>query len=147
MRHLVFIAALSMIGSTSIAAQQIYRWVDDQGITHFSAQPPQDKDATRIEAKAPSPGPASAPSSNKNRNNSLHDPEQDALDEKIANELLAQEAEIDKFCKQNRENLAQLRNNPRLRYTDDDGQMHAVTDEIRQQRIVEAEQNIKDFCQ
>jgi len=145
MRHLLFIATLSMICSASIAAQQIYRWVDDQGITHFGAQPPDDAKAVRIEAKAPCPG-SFVPPTGKTTNSLANDPEQQELDMQVKNQVMEEEAERTKFCEQTRTNLAQLRNNPRLRYTDDAGQTHMVTEDIRQQRILEAEQSIKDFC-
>jgi len=155
MRHLSFITALLVFSVPIAAQQQVYRWVDDKGVTHFGAKPPEDKEAMRIDAKAaPNPGgssaapqPAATPD-NKKTSSPANSSNQQVLDEEqMIKELMEQEAEYTQFCEQNRTNLTQLRNNPRLRYTDDNGETHTVTEEIRQQRIVEAEQNIKDFCQ
>jgi len=155
MRHLSFITALLVFSVPIAAQQQVYRWVDDKGVTHFGAKPPENKEATRIDAKAaPNPsGSSAAPqpaatADNKKTSSPANSSEQPVLDEdQMIKELMEQEAEYTQFCEQNRTNLTQLRNNPRLRYTDDNGETHTVTEEIRQQRIVEAEQNIKDFCQ
>jgi len=145
MRHIFFIAALLAICSTSVAAQQIYRWVDDNGTMHFGAQPPLGVNATRIEAKASRPG-SMVPLGSKPSYNAVDDPEQQALEAKVKNEVMAQEAERNKFCEQTRSNLAQLRNNPRLSYADESGKVHRLTEEERKRRTAEAEQGIKDFC-
>jgi hypothetical protein len=35
------------------AAQAIYKWVDERGVTHFSESPPPDGKATKVEVKPP----------------------------------------------------------------------------------------------
>ncbi len=53
MRAVVLLAGSLTLGLLSlglmsnVSAQTIYKWVDTEGITHFSARPPQDVDAQR----------------------------------------------------------------------------------------------------
>jgi len=144
MRHALCIAALLLVVSTFASAQQIYRWVDEKGTTHFGAQPPQGVEAQRISAKAPNPGSVAAPAANKARD--VMDARQQEIELQVKNEVAEQEAERKMFCEQTRTNLAQLRNNPRLSYVDEEGKTHMLTDEERQQRLNDAEQMVKEFC-
>jgi len=151
MRHLFFIATLLMICSAPAGAQQVYRWVDDKGRTHFGAQPPQGIQATRIDSKAPQKSgstatTASSAVSGSNRPLAADDAEQQALDKQVKDEVMAQEAERVEFCKQTRMDLAQLRNNPRLGYTDEAGKTHILDEKQRQQRIADAERSIAEIC-
>ncbi|KXU38553.1 hypothetical protein AXE65_12815 [Ventosimonas gracilis] len=144
MRNRVFIAALLLVCSASVSAQQIYRWVDEKGSVHFGAQPPQGVEAERISAKAPRPSGVAAPAANKA--SGVMDAKQQEIELQVKNEVAEQEAERKMFCEQTRTNLAQLRNNPRLSYVDEEGKTHILSDEERQQRLNDAEQSVKDFC-
>jgi len=69
-----------------------------------------------------------------------------AADEKVRREVARQEAERKKYCETTRNNLAQLRNNPRVRVTDENGAPRRLGEEERQQRIREAEEAIAKNC-
>ena len=48
-----FLNTLIIVGTASLAlspdtAEQVYKWVDQQGLTHYSEQPPADKEAATI---------------------------------------------------------------------------------------------------
>lgn len=143
MRRMILTSSLLLALSASAMASQVYKWVDAQGVTHFSAQPPQGQQATTINTATPPPKtaePAATPTFE-----SSADPEQAAIDEKVKQEIATQEAERKKYCQTVRTNLAQLENNPRVR-VEVDGEVRRLNEEERQQRISEAKQAIAKNC-
>lgn len=141
MRMNLLAASLLLALSSSAMAGQIYKWVDAQGQTHFDAQPPQGQDVTKIApapappATAPKPAPATAPNA-----------AQDAADTQVKKQVAEQEVKLKAFCDSSRTNLAQLRNNPRVR-ENVEGELRRMTEEQRQTRITEMEKTIKQYCQ
>lgn len=143
MRRMILTSSLLLALSASAMASQVYKWVDAQGGTHFGAQPPQGQQATTINTAAPPPKtaePVATPTFE-----SIADPEQAAVDEKVKQEIATQEVERKKYCQSVRTNLAQLENNPRVR-VEVDGEVRRLNEEERQQRISEAKQAIAKNC-
>lgn len=143
MRRIILTGSLLLALSASATAGQVYKWVDAQGNTHFGAQPPQGQEATSINTtvappKAAAPAAPVLPSFE-------DDAEQQAADAKVKAEVAAKEAERKKYCEGARTNLAQLRNNPRV-MVDVMGEPRRLTEEERQARIAENEQNIVEHC-
>ncbi|NUT89429.1 DUF4124 domain-containing protein [Pseudomonas corrugata] len=140
MRMFILTASLLVGLSPMCMAGQIYKWVDAQGVTHFSAQPPDDAGATTVIKSSPPVGkPPARPSAG-----TIGD--QKAIDEQVKQQVADQEAQLKVFCEQARTNLAQLKNNPRVR-EDVEGEMRRLTDEERRQRIDETSKQIEEHCQ
>lgn len=143
MRHMILTGTLMLALSTTAMASQIYKWVDDKGVTHFGAQPPQDQQATTINTAAPPPRPATgkpAPGAGEQA-----DPEQAAIDKKVKEDVAKQEAERKQYCETARTNLAQLENNPRVRI-EDGGEVRRIGEDERQERINELKKSIAENC-
>jgi len=136
-----FLTFSLLIGISPLCmAAQIYKWVDAQGVTHFDAQPPQGREATTVVTP-------SSPASNQPpppRSGAIGD--QQAIDKKVKKQVTEEQAQLKAFCEQARTNLAQLQNNPRIR-EDVEGEMRRLTDQQRQERISEAQNQIADNCQ
>jgi len=146
MRRMIITSSLLLAMSATAMASQVYKWVDAQGVTHFSAQPPQDQDATSINTAIPPPKPAVAEEQKAAPTfESIADPEQAAIDEKVKQEVAAKEVERKKYCEDVRTNLAQLQNNPRLRM-EVDGEVRRLSEDERQSRISQAQKAIADNC-
>ncbi|MFP5423925.1 MAG: DUF4124 domain-containing protein [Gammaproteobacteria bacterium] len=146
MRRMMITSSLLLAMSATAMASQVYKWVDAQGVTHFSAQPPQGQDATSVNTAAPPPKPAVAEEKKAAPTfESIADPEQAAIDEKVKQEVAAKEVERKKYCEDVRTNLAQLQNNPRVR-VDVDGEVRRLSEEERQSRISEAQKAIAENC-
>ncbi|MBS7661954.1 DUF4124 domain-containing protein [Pseudomonas lalucatii] len=143
MRRTILTSSLLLALSATAMASQVYRWVDAQGVTHFGAQPPQGAQATTINTAAPPPKPAEAQAAPTFQ--SIADPEQAAIDEKVKREVAAKEAERKQYCESIRTNLAQLQNNPRVRI-EVDGEVRRLSEEERQERIGAAQKSIADNC-
>lgn len=150
MRRMILTGSLLLGLSSTVMAAQVYKWVDAQGVTHFGAQPPEGQETKAISTTvAPPPKgaepaapakPATAPTPDL-----ADDPEQKAIDEKVKKDVAVQEAERKKYCESTRTNLSQLQNNPRVREAVN-GEVRKLTEEERQQRIVEMQKGISDNC-
>lgn len=146
MRRMMITSSLLLAISASAMASQVYKWVDAQGVTHFSAQPPQGQEATSVNTAAPPPKPAAAEEKKAAPTfDSIADPEQAAIDEKVKQEVAAEEAKRKQYCEDVRTNLAQLQNNPRLRM-EIDGEVRRLNEDERQSRISEAQKSISTNC-
>ncbi|WP_405120228.1 DUF4124 domain-containing protein [Pseudomonas leptonychotis] len=146
MRRMIITSSLLLAMSATAMASQVYKWVDEKGVTHFSAQPPQGQQATSVNTATPQPKPAPAEASKAAPTfESIADPEQAAIDEKVKQEVAAKEAERKKYCTDVRTNLAQLENNPRVR-VEVDGEIRRLSEEERQTRITEAQKSISENC-
>ena len=145
MRRMMILGSLLLTLSATSMAGQVYKWVDDKGITHFGANPPQGQSATSInttiaQPKTPSPDakPAAMPENS-------GDTDQQAVDAKVKQQVAKDAAERKKYCDSVRTNLAQLQNNPRLR-AEVNGEQVRLSEDDRQARITEAQKAIKDNC-
>ena len=140
MRTFFLTAALLMGLSPMCMAAQIYKWVDEQGVTHFDAQPPQGRQAETVVTPSSSSGTSAASP----RSNTIGD--QQAIDKSVKSQVAEQQAQLKVFCEQARTNLAQLQNNPRLR-EEVDGEMRRLSDADRQERTAETQRQIAENCQ
>ena len=146
MRRMMITSSLLLAMSATAMASQVYKWVDAQGVTHFSAQPPQGQDADSINTATPPPKSAVAEEKKAAPTfESIADPEQAAIDEKVKQDVAAREVERKKYCEDVRTNLAQLQNNPRVR-VDVDGELRRLSEEERQSRISETQKSIAENC-
>ncbi|ERI50265.1 DUF4124 domain-containing protein [Pseudomonas sp. AOB-7] len=143
MRHMILTGSLMLALSATAMASQVYKWVDAQGVTHFSAQPPQGQPATAISTSAPPP--RQAPAEPAPSVEELLDPEQAAIDKKVKQQIAAKEAERKQYCENARTNLAQLENNPRLRI-EEEGEVRRIDENERQERIAELKKSIAENC-
>ncbi|MCQ4348136.1 DUF4124 domain-containing protein [Pseudomonas stutzeri] len=138
----LLVAALLLASAGATSAAPIYKWVDAQGVTHFTAQPPLDAEASVVaparQPPAPSPAVDNAPAT-------AQEPTQEEIDARVRRDIAEKEKERREYCNSLRTNLAQLRNNPRLRM-EVNGEMQRLTEEARQARIAETEQAIGEHC-
>ena len=146
MRRTIFIGSLLLALAPTVMAAQVYKWVDAQGVTHFGAQPPEGTNASAVKTNTappksnfplPPPKPAAPPSV---------DEKQKAVDDKVKQDVAQQEAMRAQNCSQARENVAQLKNNPRVRVKEENGEYRRITEEERQARIVENEKAVQENC-
>lgn len=149
MRSIVFLsgALISLCASSmTVAAADIYRWVDQQGVLHYGAQPPANYKAELVVTGAARSKPAPSPENSAASTTEIDTPQQRALTQQIQKEVAAQTAELKEYCSSARKNLAQLENNPRLTIQTESGEMQRLTEEERQARINETRQGITQHC-
>lgn len=139
MRHhpLLSIATLVtalLAANTGVAAEKYYKWVDAQGITHYSSRPPHNQDATTVRTTnlKPDTPPASDPA-----------PASDPLAAAPAATVPEKSPER---CTIGRNNLRTINENPRVRTKTDDGSFRYLEPaEIEAQRQ-RAEKEIAENC-
>lgn len=142
MPRIILTTCLLFGGIGMASAGQIYKWVDAQGITHFSAQPPQGATVQTVPAAKQPPAPAAAAKPAQE----TRLPSQAEIDERVRREVAAKEQRRAEYCEKVRTNLANLHNNPRL-LTEVGNQTKRLTEEERQARIAETERAIAEHCE
>ncbi|GAB3370747.1 DUF4124 domain-containing protein [Azotobacter armeniacus] len=141
MRHMILTSLLLTLGTTAMAGQ-VYTWVDKQGVTHFSEQPPNDQASTTLSTAPLAPR---LPALERLPPVQSSDPEQEAVERRVKRDVAIQETKRREYCETVRANLTQLENNPRLR-AQINGEMRRLTEEERQARIAEAKKAIEHSC-
>lgn len=141
MRRMILTSLLLTLGATAMAGQ-VYTWVDKQGVTHFSEQPPSDQASSTLNTAAPAPR---LPAAEKLPPVQSNDPDQETIERKVKRDISIQEAKRQEYCETVRTHLAQLENNPRLR-AQINGEMRRLTEEERQTRIADAKRAIEGSC-
>ena len=119
------------------SASTIYKWVDDKGNTHFGSQAPSHVNATPVKTHVPlthSTAPTTPPV----------DP-QLAVEEQVKQDVAANAKKRQEYCQTQRNNLAQLNNNPRVN-VEVEGEVRRLGEEERQSRIAETKKAIADNC-
>jgi len=130
----------------------IYKWTDKSGEVHYTQTPPPDGITTQKIQGAPPPAKSQE---------SIHEDQQrlqerlDAMDERTIeqkkDEALKKErkeiSEInEKNCITAKNNLAKLQQGGIKRYLTPEGEVIRLTDEDRQRRITEANNQVEQYC-
>lgn len=135
--------------NTPAAMAKTYKWVDENGVTQYTATPPPKGDFTAIK-KPPKPAvdPVKAKSEFEKRQEAFQkrrDETSKAKEE--SDKLAAKAAENSKKCQQARKNMTNFTTNSRIRITDKDGTVRNMPEEERQASIKRAQEAIDSYCQ
>ena len=129
-----------------------YKWVDEKGITHYSAQPPTDKEikADRIETSRGEAPSSEALKSQEERRQSLREAADQRNEKKMkqAEQVSAaeQKEQNKKNCDQAASNMKTLLENARVRETRQDGEVSYLSEEERQDRIKQNRDYVDTYC-
>lgn len=145
MRGVLPLACCVLLLCTPLSAAQIYKWVDAQGVTHFSSEPSAQAKSEKVNPNVFQPkAPASTPSiSTQSAQETIKT--QAEIDRDVRKQVAKEHAELKKYCAELRYNLAHLKNNPRI-LADVDGKPTRLTEEDRQARIADIEQSLNERC-
>lgn len=153
----VFVSALLMAPALSA---EVYRWTDENGVTHFSQTPPPDGQEAEIEDVPNTATEAAADGAGidfdgAQRNlaegpggaDTLSAAEQKRREiaEQHANARAARE-EQERLCNQARSRLARIEPNRRVYYTDDEGETVRMDDEERVSEVEELRAYLAENC-
>lgn len=150
LRRLPVIWVLLVVATSSPAAdnQTMYKWTDDRGEVHYTQFPPPGREAERLHAPPP---PAESPKAVESELQQQLDT-MEKQNEKVQQDTkdADQRAEIQKIrrnnCETAHKNLINLQRGGNIRYKGPNGEVVRLTEEERQKRIDEANQQIKDNC-
>jgi hypothetical protein len=150
LQRLPVICALLVFTVSSPAAdsQNMYKWTDNQGEVHYTQFPPPGRKAEKIQ---PPPPPAEPPKDSVNDLQQQLDTIKQQNDKQLQETKEAdQRAEIQKIRKKNcetaKKNLVNLNRGGNVRYMGPNGEAIRLTEEERQKRIDETNQQIKENC-
>ncbi|MDX1625531.1 MAG: DUF4124 domain-containing protein [Wenzhouxiangellaceae bacterium] len=135
--------ALALFAAFQAEARTFYKWVDDRGTIHFTAEPPADRDYEVVDTRG------GKLSSIPMRTPAPAEEEDDAGDE--AEPTMPREAEPDPEqlaarCRQAEENLFWLQERRRIRVERDDGTEEFLEPEERQRQIDETRAFLDEWC-
>lgn len=144
----VCLALLTVLLSFSVNAE-IFKWVDENGQTHYSQTPPESGVAETIDIPPPPP---IASETDENEIETLIEQQQAAEKaEQEAQETAEQEAEreaqLATNCQVATDNLRGYQNNPGRRVIDEEGNATRPSEEERQQKIQDLQDKIDLYCQ
>lgn len=146
MRKIIITAVLGLACSSAMATQ-LYRWVDENGVTQFSQQPPAEDQYQRMQVKpAPELGTGSLAPETTPDDTEPAEPTAPAPAPE-AQPTAEQQAKLAEQCDALRTNLTTMQNNPRLRRTLDDGTVERIGEDERQAMIAKAQADLQEHCQ
>lgn len=149
-------AALLALVSLPAAADQIYRWIDENGVVNFTQQKPRNTEAEAIvtNSRAPrtasKPAPAATPTPSSAATGEPLSAEQEKMLEGLRAAEQARQDEIARIksenCQQSRDVLSRLTLKNRIRVKGPDGEYTMMPEDERQERISKAQENIARYC-
>lgn len=139
--------AIALLGTAGLASAA-YKWVDENGVTHFTQHPPPKAPAEYVR---PPPPPATSPDAARK----ALEQQQQAAEErdaerrerhKQAAEAAAEAQWRSENCARARANLTKLQQHPRFRAMDAEGNVTVWTEERRQEEIHKAAGQVDEYC-
>jgi hypothetical protein len=125
---------------------QVYRWVDQNGVTHYGERPPQGKSAREVQDRLGTPAAASpGPDMDwqaKDREFRARQLRAQTADEQKAREAAGRQQQ----CNQQRDSLARLRQSGRTYRLDEKGERIYLGDEDREALIARQERLVAANC-
>lgn len=149
-RFLPWLLVLATFSSPTWA-DKFYRWVDDEGVTHYGESAPQGAEATEIHTRR---APPSVEDVNGNRGSRDSADESDGAapeespapaDNPETDEQAS--AEHEENCEAHRKNLQILENRPRVRAEDPEtGELRYLDEEEREEMLEQTREEIEANC-
>jgi len=143
--------------SSQLAAEKVYKWVDDNGQIHYSSQRPVGHEAEtmklkkgpRIAAKTDTKAESQAGEESNESASTDADSEAEIAAKAAAKAKLAESDIINnkKQCDLARKNYNALNATVRVTRTNDKGETVRMTDDERVNALQNAQQGIKQYCQ
>lgn len=127
-------------------AAEVYRWVDDDGVVHFTQNPPNDRASVKIDAGNP---PADEPEARRDQVDELQSELENAVERRRMEREgraadHAREEQRKKRCSQLRDDRERLINTARVREAEED--YRVITPEERKQKLEQYNRRIEELC-
>jgi Domain of unknown function (DUF4124) len=125
-------------------AEEVYRWTDAEGVVHYTAMPPpagQQGEKMKVEGSKGSPAAPARPAPQ-----TAAEPAADAKAEAKAAEQRAYEEHQRAQCANARVIIERLETRPAASYRREDGSYQRYSDEEREQKIAEARDFERRYC-
>ncbi len=124
------VMAIAVFYASAITAGEYYRWMDEQGVTHYGSTPPQGVDAELVSTYDDAP--TKEPKSSEND---------------IQRQQQAMRNQREQECASEKSRLSTLKTSgTRIRMRQEDGSSRYLTADEIQKEIEQSEQFIKEAC-
>ena len=146
----LLLGSLLLILASASSAAKFYKWVDDQGVTHYGANPPQGTTSSEVNTRA------NASSDQDRALESLQEKRDKAEKEREKADQAAEEARREKTepdavqqerCEQYRKNLDILINKPTVRQENPETGEMEVIDQDKREAILEKTRKALERCE
>lgn len=136
------LALCLLLLAPALAAEEVYKWVDDDGVTHYGTRAPTGREASSFTPHTGHSEPVTydRPADENSDDNGRDTARADGQDSEDAAERNEQR------CQAARDNLEVLSNFGRVRVKTDDGGFRYLEKEEMQERIEEARRVIAESC-
>jgi hypothetical protein len=128
------VAAVAAAFMAAPASAEVFKWVDEQGVTHYSQQPPPEGAGTIIE---PNPAPAAPAASDDGGNKGGDQGDADSNDDPTLAE----------FCDQQRQRAELLASDRPVRLKGEGDKLTTLEGEKRQKQLKQTRDQIRNHCQ
>jgi hypothetical protein len=150
--RILFLAGLILVGtaiSSFVEAKEFYKWVDDDGVTHYTVRAPKDRPSTLIRTQVGTGGskgnsqaiPASRALPGDETGS---DPKAKSKQDKAAPQMTAVDPQR---CSVAKANIDTLSNHARIKVTEGDGSIRYLSDSERNEKMAEAEAAMRESCE
>lgn len=152
MRSLIAVVfcSLSLAFATQVNAKEYYKWVDDDGVTHYTVVAPKDRPSELVRVMGG--GKTAAGKSNAAPASKALPGDETGFGapkpKPAAEKAEAKMSVVDPArCEIARNNIQTLTNHPRIRITEADGSIRYLTDEEKAEKMAEAEAAVRESCE
>ncbi len=139
---------LILIYTATASAAKVYKWVDEEGVTHYDEQAPTGKDYQQITTSGAPPTDSVKAKKNLADSRKQQQLEKEKqLDFETQKKIRDEQARVrNENCKNAQANLKTLQQNARIRMIGEDGEFHYLSEEDKQKQMDTAQKIIDDNC-
>jgi hypothetical protein len=137
------------VAAPGALAEAVYKWTDAEGVTHFSALPPEGQAAEQVTVEAPPPNAAQADEEARDAAAGDGRPQDPAagLEGPSPDEIARQEAQRKQNCETAKQNLETLKTRVHVRVRDEEtGEDRYLTPEEHTQWQKDSSMRIEEYC-
>ncbi len=146
----MFVLLLAPIVAPPVDAA-IYKWIDENGVTQYSATPPPDQTGTKVHIPPPPSSAVMKEAVRKLEDHLSESRKRDALNDALArnqaNKTAAMERQSLQRCRYAKENLYVLQMQAPVFHLNDSGERVYVNDQDRVSRIEALQEQVASYCQ
>lgn len=128
------------------AGAQVFKWIDENGVTHYGERAPQGKKASEVSDRMATPAPATQKAGEDLQQKDREFRQRRIQAEESAEKKQQETARRREQCNQQRDLLQRLRQSPRTYRLDEKGERVFMNDSERDATIARQEQLVAEQC-
>lgn len=144
--------ALAFALSSVSLADEFYKWVDENGVTHYTQTPPKEPGVSsqKIRASGTTVNQDEAAKARQrletSRSSFQTSAEQRAITKGLEEEEKEKALKLAKYCEDARKNLKVLNEHARIREKGKDGEYKVLSEEEKQAKVARNQKHVKEYC-